>query len=240
MEAININTTPVSRKFNDNVIELYPDKEHEFLMTTKQAVDGYGCSESTLRSAKKEHSDELVEGKHFIITTVRNSDARKDLRCKRMYWTKRGIVRLGFFIRSERAKQFRDWAEDLIVDTLEKKPGRKALGKGLELEETPAVPALQIPKGLQIMTVPSDSMSSEYHVGETIFFDPRKTKGDGVFVIRIGNMVDIRRIQYFIDRNLIGLKRSNPLYRDVDLFEPSTPHLTILGMVVGKIQRGYM
>jgi len=30
-------------------------------------------------------------------------------------WTKRGIVRLGFFIKSERAKLFRDWAEDFIL-----------------------------------------------------------------------------------------------------------------------------
>lgn len=30
-------------------------------------------------------------------------------------WTKRGIVRLGFFIRSEQAKLFRNWAEELII-----------------------------------------------------------------------------------------------------------------------------
>jgi len=34
-------------------------------------------------------------------------------------WTKRGIVRLGFFVKSERAKMFRDWAEDLVIDKID-------------------------------------------------------------------------------------------------------------------------
>ena len=38
---------------------------------------------------------------------------------------KRGIIRLGFFIRSERAKRFRDAAEDLILGVTEK-PAPKA------------------------------------------------------------------------------------------------------------------
>jgi len=129
---------PVPRQFNDKVIELYPDKEHEFLMTTKQVAKGFGCCENTIRNAKREHLDELIEGKHLITSSVRNSDARgnaSNLRSKAIFWTKRGIVRLGFFIRSERAKQFRDWAEDLIIDQTEKKATRKALGKGLELPE---------------------------------------------------------------------------------------------------------
>ena len=35
---------------------------------------------------------------------------------KVIHWTKKGIVRLGFFIKSQQAKAFRDWAEDYIVD----------------------------------------------------------------------------------------------------------------------------
>lgn len=133
MAAIAINSTPVSKKFNDNVIELYPDKEHEFVMTYAQVAKGFGCCEGTIRSAKKEHADELIEGKHLITSTVGNSNSRKQLQMKKVYWTKRGIVRLGFFLRSERAKQFRDWAEDLIIKQIEKPSPRKALGKGLDM-----------------------------------------------------------------------------------------------------------
>lgn len=45
---------------------------------------------------------------------VTNSHAGNFQR-KTTIWTKRGIVRLGFFIRSERAKRFRDIAEDLVL-----------------------------------------------------------------------------------------------------------------------------
>lgn len=31
-------------------------------------------------------------------------------------WTKKGVIALGFFVRSEKAKQFRRWAEDLIIE----------------------------------------------------------------------------------------------------------------------------
>ncbi len=39
----------------------------------------------------------------------------KNIKHNATLWTKRGIIRLGFFIKSNRAKQFRDWAEDLII-----------------------------------------------------------------------------------------------------------------------------
>ena len=46
--------------------------------------------------------------------TFSNSDT-KSATYKKTLWTKRGIVRLGFFIKSDRAKLFRDWAEDLVI-----------------------------------------------------------------------------------------------------------------------------
>jgi hypothetical protein len=47
-----------------------------------------------------------------------------DLRTKnaqpnQVYWTKAGIIRLGFFIKSPQAKQFRCWAEKLILKEME-------------------------------------------------------------------------------------------------------------------------
>lgn len=103
-------------------VEIMPDDRFEFLMTTNEVAKGFGVAGGTIRRHKMEHSDELVEGKHFI-TSVQKSNAR----CKSggylqnvpTLWTKRGIVRLGFFIKSERAKMFRDWAEDLVINRIE-------------------------------------------------------------------------------------------------------------------------
>lgn len=108
------------------VVMVEPNKKHQFLMTTNEVAKGYGVSGGTIRKHKIEHQEELIEGKHFIIVentkmngagvgaTKSNSD-RESATYKQTLWTKRGIVRLGFFIKSERAKLFRDWAEDLVI-----------------------------------------------------------------------------------------------------------------------------
>ena len=106
--------------------------EHDFLLNSQEVAFGYGVSSEVIRSHKANHADELVEGKHFItvtnshggITGVENINARqsglKRGNDTQTLWTKRGIIRLGFFIRSERAKRFRDAAEDLIVGMSDK------------------------------------------------------------------------------------------------------------------------
>ena len=112
------------------IVTVEPSRLHEFLMTTNEVAKGYGVSGGTVRKHKIEHQDELIEGKHFIVVentrmnnadtgaTFSNSDT-KSATYKQILWTKRGIVRLGFFIKSERAKLFRDWAEDLVIFTAE-------------------------------------------------------------------------------------------------------------------------
>jgi len=108
------------------IVTVEPNKEHEFLMTTAEVAKGYGVSGGVIRKHKIEHQDELIERKHFIVVentkmnranngaTFSNSDTKSAI-YKKTLWTKRGIVRLGFFIKSDRAKLFRDWAEDLVI-----------------------------------------------------------------------------------------------------------------------------
>ena len=117
----------VLEQVSDNLsVEIMPDKKFEFLMTTNEVAKGFGIVASSLRSQKHEHRDELVEGKHYV-TGVGISNNLSNDRCvsgnsfqsTQVFWTKRGIVRLGFFIKSERAKMFRDWAEDLVINKME-------------------------------------------------------------------------------------------------------------------------
>ena len=99
--------------FHDTTLHLEPDTQHEFLLTNKEVALGYGIAQSTLRSNFNNNKDELIEGKHWI----KKVSATKGGKQKVIHWTKKGIVRLGFFIKSEKAKEFRDWAEDYIVNT---------------------------------------------------------------------------------------------------------------------------
>ena len=105
-------------------VKVVPDRKYEFLMTTDEVAKGYGVSGGTIRTHKLEHAEELVEGKHFIvlvngkISSVGKSNAdckSKGYQFRRTLWTKRGIVRLGFFIKSDRARLFRDCVEDLVI-----------------------------------------------------------------------------------------------------------------------------
>lgn len=111
----------------DLTVTVIPSSDHEFLMTSTEVADGYGLSSTTIRRQLQNHKGELAEGKHFVKgVQIMNTLAGK-VQPHQIFWTKRGIVRLGFFIKSERAKLFRDWAEDLVIKLSEAKQPLKAL-----------------------------------------------------------------------------------------------------------------
>lgn len=101
-------------KVNDIEIEVQPDLEHEWLLSTKDVADGYGLSEQGVRMTKQRNPEEFEEGKHFVYDVTKRDAVRGA--SKTIMWTKRGVARLGFFIKTPMAKEFRDWAEDYIVN----------------------------------------------------------------------------------------------------------------------------
>jgi prophage antirepressor-like protein len=102
-------------KFEELDIEVDENKLHEFLISNSDVAKGYGVQEKSLLRTRTRHKDELIEGKHFVYLDVQTNGGMQN----KIFWTKRGVVRLGFFIKSERAKKFRDWAEDLILQKVE-------------------------------------------------------------------------------------------------------------------------
>lgn len=91
---------------------MQPNVEHEWLLSSKDVAEGYGLSSAGLRMAKSRNADELEEGKHFICVTECYSGKPP---VKVVYWTKEGVVMLGFFIKTPTAKEFRRWASNYIV-----------------------------------------------------------------------------------------------------------------------------
>ena len=112
-------------KFQDIELNIVQDKQHEFLLSGKEVAIGYGVDETTIRKHKQDHSDELIEGKHFITVSNPHANPRAGIPHTYTSWTKRGIIRLGFFIKSVRARMFRDWAEDLIIEITESPSSRQ-------------------------------------------------------------------------------------------------------------------
>ncbi len=111
----------IETQFEGLTLYVRPHETHEWLMETKLVAEGYGVSEKAIREHKRLHIDELIEEKHFITARNSGSNPRGGIPHQKTFWTKRGVIRLGFFIKSDRARLFRDWAEELIIRELEKK-----------------------------------------------------------------------------------------------------------------------
>ena len=81
--------------------------------TAEYVAKHYGVSESTLRDHKRKHADEILENIHFV--TSQNKFGTVEVK-----WTLRGIIKLGMFIRSKEAKNFRSWAEAELEKSIKK------------------------------------------------------------------------------------------------------------------------
>ena len=79
--------------------------------TTEYVAERYGVSTTNIKVHKREHADEIIKGIHFVV--VKNDRNRPVIK-----WTLRGIIKLGMFIRSEKAKGFRLWAEQELEKTI--------------------------------------------------------------------------------------------------------------------------
>ena len=98
-------------------VAVIQNQTYEFLMLSRDVALGYGVSAGTIRKQLSEHKDELIEGKHYV-KGVTFCNTLSNVQPNAVYWTKQGVVRLGFTIRSERAKIFRDWAENVILQAI--------------------------------------------------------------------------------------------------------------------------
>ena len=98
---------------DDLSVTVLQDATNEWLMSVNDVATGYGVSIQTVHSHLSNHSDEFREGTHYLpaYEIFVTSQTR---RVKML--TKAGVTRLGFFIKSERAKMFRDWAEQVILE----------------------------------------------------------------------------------------------------------------------------
>lgn len=90
---------------------------HEFVMPTKDVALGYGVSAGTIRNHQLSHHEDLQYGRHYLkgvdlINTLPNTQPHA------VFWTKAGIIRLGFIVQSKRGIMFRNWAENVILQTI--------------------------------------------------------------------------------------------------------------------------
>lgn len=95
--------------FEEITLSVIESSDHGSILSSKDTALGYGCSEATIRNNLKNHKDELIEGKHFIID-------RSYKNTPKTMWTLEGVYMLGFFIKSEQAKTFRMYVSKLLTE----------------------------------------------------------------------------------------------------------------------------
>ena len=96
-------------------VAVLQNQSHEFVMPVRDVALGYGVASGTIRNQLSKNFDEFIEGRHYI-KGVAFCDTLPNIQPHAIYWTKAGVIRLGFFIKSERAKAFRDWAEKIVLE----------------------------------------------------------------------------------------------------------------------------
>ncbi len=91
--------------FNNVVLNF----DENYTLSTKETAECYGVSEENLRNQKYRHKDEILKDIHYIEVW--------DNQFKRYItrWTLDGIHMLGFFIKSQRAKEFRKFTAMLLT-----------------------------------------------------------------------------------------------------------------------------
>jgi len=86
--------------------------QHIWLLDNEQVAIGFGTQAKHIRTTKSNHSDELEENVHWISRPLPHGGSEKT------FWTKLGVICLGFFLRSDRAKAFRKAASQYLVRVL--------------------------------------------------------------------------------------------------------------------------
>lgn len=84
--------------------------------TSEYVAERYGVSKQTIIDHKRNHADEIIDGIHFVYELVDTNGGKQEI----LKWTLRGIIKLGMFIRSKEAKNFRSWAEAELEKSLKK------------------------------------------------------------------------------------------------------------------------
>ena len=101
-----------------DTIPVHPHPALEWTLPTADVARGFGVSANAIQKHKERRPDELVEGKHWLQTICpKGCDTLSEAPgpTTPIHWTRRGVIRLGFFLHSPRAKLFRDAAEDLVL-----------------------------------------------------------------------------------------------------------------------------
>ena len=100
--------------FND--LELHPiiHPKHQWLMTTKELARALNLELVDLINLKANNEDRFIEDKHYLYSQVKTCDYSNG--AEMFLWSKKGILRVVYMLKSDIAMEFLDFIEDIQVD----------------------------------------------------------------------------------------------------------------------------
>ncbi|WP_366042984.1 S24 family peptidase [Seleniivibrio sp.] len=86
-------------------------------------------------------------------------------------------------------------------------------------------------KLLASITVVGDSMEPTLRNGDVVIVDNSQTGGDGIFIVRAGEVLYIKRVQIFFDKGIMRLTSDNGFYEPMEL-DVKTDNVKVVGRVI--------
>jgi len=105
-------------EFQDVELHFLVDEKHQWLITLKELSFAFDVPLHKIIEVQSEHEKDLIEGKHFIFDSIESpywSDGTR-----RLLWTKKGVMRLAFWLNNSRVIDAIDFFEELQFNSVNK------------------------------------------------------------------------------------------------------------------------
>jgi SOS-response transcriptional repressor LexA len=122
-----------------------------------------------------------------------------------------------------------------------------AAGRGVEVEEYAEKAWFQIlrsivsphnPHDLKAVYVKGDSMIDEHiNDGDVVIFHPKRTEGNGIYVVSVGNTLLVKRVDFDPTNAVITLISANPAYEPRVFQGEELESIRIAGRVIATYHR---
>lgn len=104
-------------------LELHPiaDNRHGWLLSQQETCEAFDIDQASLEGLLASHADSLQADRHFLSTSITSAGMTTS---KITFWTKKGIIRLAYYLKSDASLDFLDLAEDLELKSLQDDDGQ--------------------------------------------------------------------------------------------------------------------
>ncbi len=95
-----------------NNLELHPllDTKHEWFLSVSEVAQAFKVDINTILEIAASKESALIKGRHYQSEEILSAGIRSS---EVLLWSKKGILRLAYYLKSDAALEFLDFAEDL-------------------------------------------------------------------------------------------------------------------------------